>query len=194
MKAWQLQSHTFTSFRFWPSSMRSIRLLIDGYNLLFQSEWVGRGRAQGWLPRSRERLLKALADQLDGEDQSRTTVVFDAAKFGETPADFNFNHIDVRFAKEHDEADDLLELLIRQAPQPKLLNVVSSDLRIRRCATARRAHSIDSENFLRQVEAGRVGLLFKSSGFKEADSPEPETPEKELGTNDVDFWLREFDC
>jgi uncharacterized protein len=173
--------------------MRAIRLLIDGYNLLFQSPLVGRGQGAGWLPLARERLLKLLAEHLQADHQARTTVIFDAAKFGESPADFLFkNRIEVRFATEHQEADDLLEVLIRQAPQPKLLHVVSSDLRIRRCALARRANAIDAETFLRMLQAGLGDSLFNSQ--TDASAPqETDIPEKERGATDVDYWLREFD-
>ena len=173
--------------------MRVIRLLIDGYNVLFQSQLVGRGRGQGWLPRARQRLLQRIAQSLAVEHQARTTVVFDAVRFGETPADFLFNElIDVRFAKDYAEADDLLEVLIRRAPQPKLLHVVSSDLRIRRCAIARRAVPIEAEHFLQQLAVGQASNWFAPQAGRTPTDGQPlpdsgEGTEKSQGASDVDY-------
>lgn len=173
--------------------MGNTRLLLDGYNVLFQSQMVGSNRGMGWLPKARERLLRLLVARLSHENQSRTVVVFDAAKFGETPPDFFFEkRIAVRFAIEHAEADDLLEVLIRRAPQPKLLCVVSSDLRIRRCAKARRAKSVDAESFLNQLEEGRGDALVHGelpTSEVGDDAPGTDT----LAPDEVDYWLREFD-
>ena len=40
-------------------------LLIDGYNLLHQSDLLGRGRGQRWLQQARDRLVQRLAERLD---------------------------------------------------------------------------------------------------------------------------------
>lgn len=199
--------------------MRTIFLLIDGYNLLFQSQLVGRGRGPGWLEKSRRRLLVTLVRSLTTPERATTTIVFDAAQFGEKLSDFLFdNSIDVRFANEYPEADDLLEELIRKNPHPKQLRVVSSDQRIRRCARARKAESIDSESFLEQMERAEamlrhanqdgsndvtplklereIGGAYPSSNEATANEPnanEPSNGEAPLLTSDeVAFWLREF--
>ena len=123
--------------------------LIDGYNLLFTAGFEGRSRQRGWLEKARQRLIKHLESCLPAEDHARTLVVFDVsvdvlkarqreldethfAKADETAS----SGIQVAFAFDYDEADDMLENLIRKHATPKSLTVVSSDHRIRKCAMA----------------------------------------------------------
>jgi uncharacterized protein len=175
--------------------MRTIMLLIDGYNLLFQSQIVGKSRGPGWLDKARRRLLVVLCNGLTSAEQQTTTIIFDASQTGETAADFLFgNMLEVRFAHAYAEADDMLEELIRQNPHPKQLRVVSSDQRIRRCARARRAESIDSESFLRQlervpVEQGPTSPHATPEGACDGTDPKDVPP---LSSSEVAYWLNEF--
>lgn len=194
--------------------MRSTKLLIDGYNLLFQSQLVGRG--QGWLEKARKRLIVELTKSLTEAERRETTLVFDASgrsdasarvdafARGDRPAvSPTVNEIEVVYASEHAEADDLLEELIRRAPQPKLLRVVSSDQRIRRCARARRAESLDSEAFLQEMETRQSRT--RGSRQSEPSGAEPgyglsadgsadgiDDGPANLSESEVDYWLREF--
>ncbi len=176
----------------------NIRLLIDGYNLLFTSGMDGRSRAPGWLQRARERLVKFLVTHLPTEDIPTTTIVFDAASrplaagswetgiVAEPRSDLANRQqagIQVVFAVDYDEADDLLESLIRQHSTPKSLSVVSDDNRVRKCAVARRAISLDIETFLRQLE---------SPATSESSAPTPRERDHNLSPEEVTRWLREF--
>ena len=51
-------------------------LLIDGYNLLNAVSIIGHGRGASSLERSRLALLDFLAESLDPEELSATTIVF----------------------------------------------------------------------------------------------------------------------
>lgn len=179
--------------------MRTILLLIDGYNLLFQSQLVGKGRGPGWLDKARRRLLVLLSKALTSPERLTTTIVFDASQSGQATADFLFDSsIEVRFANAYAEADDLLEELIRQNPHSKRLRVVSSDQRIRRCARARKAESIDSESFLDQLERSQLGRIAgailaeenKAANISTTDAPSAEAGA--LSSDEVAFWLNEF--
>lgn len=186
--------------------MRSTKLLIDGYNLLFQSQLVGRGRGQGWLEKARKRLIVQLTKSLTEAERRETTLVFDASGrvepsgYSDPPTNASrVNEIEVLYAIEHAEADDLLEELIRRAPQPKLLRVVSSDQRVRRCARARRAASLDSESFLQEMENRQ--LQSRSSRPSDPRGTEAGPNLNEAGNDEgaanlseaeVDYWLREF--
>lgn len=170
--------------------MHAIRLLIDGYNLLFQSPLTGAGRAAGWLERARERLLAYLNQRLPADMLPGTTIVFDAPKTGPLPEDFVFDRgIQVRFAGGYPEADDLLEELIRHSPHPKQLRVVSSDQRVRRCAKARRATSIDVDSFLRELELSRQPMLphvYPDAADRGAEA------EPRLSEEEVSYWIEKF--
>lgn len=169
------------------------RLLIDGYNLLFTSGMDGRGRGPGWLQRARERLLKFLTSKLSAEDLSTTLVVFDADRrphraspldeFVSQDAKPSPGGIQVVYAVDYDEADDLLESIIRKHSAPKSLTVVSSDNRVRKCALARRAQSLDIDAFLTQLE---------SSVTHDASPITPEVDQYQLSPDEVERWLREF--
>ena len=161
------------------------KLLIDGYNVLFQSQLVGRGRGRNWLPAARHRLLQLLTSRLTAAELATTQLIYDAPQFGQAPAEATLESgLVVCYAVDHAEADDLLEKIVRAHPTPKLLRVVSSDQRIRRCARAQRAESIDAQLFLDQLER-RPALLARSSQALTAEGAE-------LSDAEVEYWLHEF--
>lgn len=172
--------------------MPAPKLLIDGYNLLFQSSFVGRGRGPGWLENSRQRLISHIFSCLGAEQSRGTVIVFDAPKTTaafDNCRDFVFeNTIRVIFALEHPEADDFLEETIRSHPHPKTMRVISSDQRIRRCARARRAKDVPAEKFLRELELSALTL--------EATDPTGESSTSQgdelLDSSEVEYWLKQF--
>lgn len=190
------------------NSKQDPRLLIDGYNLLFQSPLVGSGRSPGWLQRARDRLLQLLETKLSPADCRRTHIIFDASKNRQkTPTSFvAASGIVVRFAIDHTEADDLIEEIIRTHSHSKTLRVISSDLRIRRRATARKAVSIDSDTFLTELERAPdrpspaaipgpsiVGPEAATNAHPTtAVQPQPSHDDQLLSSAEVEHWLREF--
>lgn len=172
----------------------SIRTLIDGYNLLFQSNFVGRSRGPGWLERSRNRLLQFLQTHLPERELSATHIVFDATQSalssrGETTderlTEFSFS---ISFAREHSEADDLLEEIIVRHFHPKSLLVVSSDHRVQRRARARRATTIDSEAFLERLQRQGLADREHAADIDIERSPDDRIPDEK----EVEYWLRRF--
>ncbi len=165
-----------------------MRILIDGYNLLFQSQLVGKGRGPGWLERARQKLIAHLHSRISQELLAQTTIVFDASQAQDSSRDsISKQSVSIIFAHEHPQADDLLEELIRQHPSPKSLTVVSSDHRIQRCAKARRAQSVDSESFLDRLEKRGPISPGSSVGINE-----PQKSNQPLTEEQVNYWLREF--
>ncbi len=176
--------------------MNPYQILIDGYNLLFTAGFEGRSRGRGWLEQARQRLIKHLETHLPREEHARTLVVFDVSvdvlKARErelvdvrgAAVDTN-SGIQVAFAFDFDEADDMLESLIRKHSSPKSLTVVSSDNRIRKCAMARRAISIGSDEFLNRLE--RPAQTSETVANEEAARADIKLTDRE-----VEDWLREF--
>ncbi len=180
----------------------SFLTLIDGYNLLFTAGFEGRSRQRGWLEQARQRLLKYLETHLPTDQHARTMVVFDvsvdvlkarqrelndprpakASKSSGTAAD---GGIQVAFAFNYDEADDMLEEMIRKHATPKSLTVVSSDHRIRKCALARKAISIDSDTFLNRLEQPAKPPISPPQAEALRDT-------QILSESEVWEWLREF--
>ena len=131
-------------------------LLIDGYNLVHVAGILGQGAGPGSLQRSRLALLNFLAESLDPGELPRTTVVFDShdAPWG-LPRKVEHRGITVRFAAQYEEADDLIEELIRADSAPRRLVVVSSDHRLQRAARRRRAKAVDSDVWYAELVRAR---------------------------------------
>lgn len=166
-------------------------ILIDGYNLLHASGVAGRGRGPGWLERSRRALLNFLAASLDDEQRARTTVVFDAkCAPPDLPRQVTHRGLTVCYAAEHEEADDLIEELIRREPTPKKLTVVSSDSRLQRAARRRRAAAVDSEAWCAELLRRR---RRPASDEAQGPSPEPIKGQQPLSEEEVRWWLEQFD-
>jgi predicted RNA-binding protein with PIN domain len=172
------------------------QILIDGYNLLFTAGFEGRSRRRGWLEQARQRLIKHLETHLPREEHPRTLVVFDVSvdvlKARERELEdvrgtavSASSGIQVAFAFDFDEADDMLESLIRKHSSPKSLTVVSSDRRIRKCAMARRAISIGSDDFLNRLEQP----FNNSEGIADEEAGRAEV---KLTDREVQEWLHEF--
>jgi uncharacterized protein len=168
------------------------RTIVDGYNVLFSSPWLQRGRGPGWLEQARGRLVRGLAHCLDERARAETQIVFDARQAPpEGPREQSFSGLTVTFAVGYDQADDLLEQLIRRHPQPKLLTVVSSDLRIQRCARACRANWVGSPEWLQPLlEPASEGAVSPPSAVMDKQVLLAE--DALLSSAEVASWLREF--
>jgi len=161
-------------------------LIIDGYNLLHATGIVGRGIGPGTLRRARGALLNFVMASVALEGRKNTTVVFDAkgAPPG-LPRKMDHGGITVLFAAEHENADALIEALIRADSAPRRLTVVSSDHRIQRAAKRRRATAIDSDKwYARMIEMRRA--------HTQHGSPADVKPHTPLSKAEVERWLREF--
>lgn len=161
-------------------------LLIDGYNLLNAAGILGRGVGPGGLQRARLAMLNFLAESLDPDELPRTTVVFDAAdRAWGSPRNINHRGITVRFASEFEDADALIEALIRADSAPRRLTVVSSDHRLQRAARRRRARAVDSDVWYAEV-------LQHRQERRESTTDAPARPSVPLLAEDVEYWLRLF--
>ena len=161
-------------------------LLIDGYNLLHASGILPRGIGPGTLERSRNALLNFLAEAIEPGELKHTTVVFDAndAPPG-LPRAVEFHGMSVRFATQYENADELIEELIKADTSPRKLVVVSSDHRLHRAARRRRATPVDSDKWYAEMLRRRA-----SGASKSPDGPSKPTGPTNAG--EVEFWLRQF--
>ena len=159
-------------------------LIIDGYNLLHATGLGGRSAGPGGLERSRLALLNFLAESIDAAELAGTTVVFDArhAPPG-LPRTLEHRGLTVRFAAGYENADELIEELIRADSSPRRLTVVSSDHRLHRAARHRRAKAIDSDVWFAETEKRRAAM------------PREEAPAKPVhpAPSELEFWLKQFD-
>ncbi|HBJ35470.1 MAG TPA: hypothetical protein DDZ51_12115 [Planctomycetaceae bacterium] len=143
-------------------------ILIDGYNVIAPVAPPGKKPVSDWLHRERMTLINRLATQLDPQLASQTCVVFDAttrsrSALGIDPSSdstFRLRQIEVRFAVNHEEADDLIEELIALHSSPKRLTVVSSDHRLQSAAKRVGATAFDSQPWLDSLLDGRLLLAI----------------------------------
>jgi len=106
------------------------------------------------------------------------------------PSIFHTRGATVMFAKEYDEADDLIEHLIRIHSSPKQLTVVSSDRRLQTAAKRRRAVSKTAEVWLDEMIAAEAKFKRqKSVGQQPPTDSQPPLDERPV---EVDKWLEFF--
>ncbi len=129
--------------------------LIDGYNLLYAMGTLHARTPPDGLERARAALFGFLKGR-HGDEAARVTVVFDARRAPRgAVAEANYQGIQVYFAVGHDEADDLIELLIRRASSPRLLTVISDDHRIQQAGRRRRCPVLGCGDYLALLERRR---------------------------------------
>lgn len=183
-------------------------ILIDGYNVIAPVAPPGKNPAPDWLHRERMRLLDRLATQLDPQLAAKTCVVFDAAmrsrrarsENGDSDSTFRHREIEVRFAVNHDEADDLIEELISLNSAPKRLTVVSSDHRLQTAARRSGATAFDSQAWLDSLLDGKLLLAINWPPIDRDDSAtasggsSTDESEKASAVDDVTVqqWMRAF--
>jgi len=160
-------------------------ILIDGYNVLYQSGLLGKGRGPGFLERARQALVRLVAASVGAEDVGGVTIVFDSKDMPrDVPAQQIDHGVTVLYSSGYEDADAMLEELIRRAPQPRRLLVVSSDHRVQQAARRRRARFISAEEWLDEVERVRAS--------RPSAEPSPEKPEQPLNDEELDYWRSIF--
>lgn len=171
--------------------------LIDGYNLLHIVGILGGKVGPGGLERARDALLGFLARSLTAAERAATTVVFDASQgpLG-LPREQNHRGVRVLFAVGHDDADALLEQLIREDSAPRQLVVVSSDHQIQRAAKRRRATAIDSDLWYDEMQRRRHAREVEESRAHSDDAETMDAAEDRSSSPgalaDAAYWIRVF--
>jgi predicted RNA-binding protein with PIN domain len=169
-----------------------MRLLIDGYNLLFQSIVIERGlQGKNALRAARGRLMELLFELIDDSERVGTMIVFDAKEAPPGLPDRYVHHgIQIVFARDWDSADELIQLEIRKHPTPKRLTVVSSDHAIHKKAIARGANVLDSDEWLdERFDRQRRQREAKDDA---AANPDPDIKQRELSDDEKRKWLEDF--
>lgn len=155
-----------------------MRLLIDGYNLLYATDLFGTGTKAGTFAGSREALLEFLSQRLGDSLRRRTCIVFDASQAPPgLPATLQVADMDVRFARGYADADALLEQIIEDCPAPREVLVVSSDHRVQRAARRRGMRYVDSAVWFRDQAQRRPLQRPSAASSRPEHLPVSDTPE-----------------
>jgi predicted RNA-binding protein with PIN domain len=164
-----------------------MRTIIDGYNVMFAAGLMGGRLGPERFRKVRQRFLNELAAWLDPVDAHMTTVVFDANDSPDhIPATTRHKGITVLFAVDEDSADERIEDLILKDSSPRTLTVVSSDHRIQRAASRKKAKVVSADEFLTMLDSRKERKRQSSPVLK--PQPLPEVPSAE----EAAFWLEEF--
>jgi len=169
-----------------------MRLLIDGYNVMFAQGLVGKRIGPDQFRQARTRFLNKLSEALGPVESHLTTVVFDAATPPhDLPPRSSHKGMTILYAVNDENADERIESLIAAHSAPKTLTVVSSDHRIRQAATRRKARVLTADVFLAELEsrkrAPRKGKTTTTA------RPDPEQARRQaLTDSETAYWLKEF--
>ena len=177
----------------------ALRLLIDGYNVVSPitgpRQRASRSVAPDWLHRERSLLIRRLVKHLPVAVAERTCVVFDAASPPkDRPSEYRWEGIEIRFAVDYPEADDLIEELIAEHSAPKQLMVVSSDHRIQNAAKRRGCETFDSQQWLDNLLDERLGIqaeMRKNAG-QGRGAENHGKPTSGVDPDEVDQWMKDF--
>ena len=164
-----------------------MRTLIDGYNVMFAAGLMKGKLGPEGFRKVRHRFLNEVAATLDSVEAHLTTVVFDANDApGHVPSSTRHKGITVLFAVDHDSADERIEELIARHSSPKTLTVVSSDHRIQKAATRRKARVMSADEFLTRMDSRKERKRPPATETAEPSRSEVPTAQEAA------FWLEEF--
>jgi len=158
--------------------------LLDGYNLLHAMGVLDGRVGPSGLERARLNLLGILAGA-HADEAKNVTVVFDAADPPRgMPAESEYRGVHVVFAVEHEQADDLIEQLIRKASAPKNLTVVSDDHRIQQAGRRRQCVVLGCQDYLK--------TLAKKRRERKAPPADPTAKPRTVSESETLHWLEQF--
>lgn len=169
-----------------------MRWLIDGYNLMHAAGAMNARRGGTRFLQARRRFLGKMAVAL-GPLVDETVVVFDASH---PPAGFpvrsTYKGITIIFSVADDDADSRIERMIVEHPNPKILNVVSSDHRIQRAARRRKARAVGADEYLDHLQTLRYEQARPTPPPPGLDQREANGREIIMSPEEAAEWERVF--
>ena len=165
-------------------------VIIDGYNLLHT---LGTRRSLGGpgnLQRARESLAGRIAARMSPAEQAQTTIVFDANNENrDYPTEIVVQGVKVLFAKDFEDADSMIEHMLRKHSAPQSVTVVSNDRRVRLAAERRRARAVDCERWFEELMSRRSSGLGDEA---EQEDEEQKLRDGQLSAKERESWVNLF--
>ena len=155
-------------------------IIIDGYNVLHASRWLG----SSWKGVDRGEFCQLLG-RLAGYSGEKITVVFDAVAAGPDLDASRAGNVEVIYSGHDRTADDVIIQMIKASSGPRDLTVVSSDREIKDAARRRGCKVRSAGEFIKASSH----LLARA---QTEQNREPSEKEKGLTRSETDQWLSEF--
>lgn len=176
-----------------PEAIHRCRLLIDGYNLLFDQGWgPSRHSDHKALQRGRELLITRLAARIPVEHRAAVWIVFDALDAPKhLPSSLIMQGMNVLFSRDWSSADEMIQQILSVHSSPKALMVISSDHAVQRKAIARSARYSDSDRWEEAVASAFPTDSTRSEDH-ESDGTTSEQRDRPLSQDERDEWLKRF--
>lgn len=129
-----------------------ITLVIDGYNVLFQTPLMVTNKGSVDSQLSRQRLIHFIARVVPAGTHDQTLVVFDSkqTKTDQAHVETHESGLQIAFASNFEEADQYIEDLIIHHPAPKSLLVITGDGKIKATARSYGAKTQESRQWYEQ--------------------------------------------
>ncbi|UCF65671.1 MAG: NYN domain-containing protein [bacterium] len=156
-------------------------LIIDGYNLIEAAPEMFAKMPS--LEGRRKHLLKLLVSTPRLRD-SDILVVFDGKSPSNTAKKYSFRGIRVKFSGNQQEADQIIQHIIRTEASSKNLTVVSSDREILNTARDHRAQTLTAQEFWKRNR--KISVTDKNQNNSAANH------QPDLTKREVKEWLKIF--
>jgi predicted RNA-binding protein with PIN domain len=157
------------------------KLIIDGYNLIEAAPQVFQKMLT--LENRRSHILKIIQSTPHLRSYE-IVVVFDGNASKGKPMEYQQRHIQIRFSGTQQEADQVIQEMIRKEASGKSLHIISSDREIQNIARDHHAQVSSSQQFWKQ-------LRRHPSNRKNSDEPHARNKEA-LSEREVQEWLEIF--
>jgi predicted RNA-binding protein with PIN domain len=155
-----------------------MHILIDGYNLIRQSDTIRRFERQS-LEAGRNALISFLAGYRQKKDH-RITVVFDGWESGPVQEERDYSSgINILYSRRGEKADEVIKRIIAHTDEEIL--VVSSDREISSYAARRGKTAVSSPEFETIIKKSSWALPEDENEVEKDDEPPAERPGKKKG-------------
>jgi predicted RNA-binding protein with PIN domain len=168
-----------------------MKTLIDGYNVMFAGGLMGQRFGPDGFRKVRNRFLNDVSAAITPVEAHLTTIVFDASQPPpDRPASIRHKGMTILYAVDAESADERIESLVAAHSSPKTLTVVSSDHRVQRAATRRKAKVMTADDYWTLMDSRK----HRKQGRIEPARPDAESPERPDAPSAMEaaFWMAEF--
>ncbi len=152
-------------------------VIIDGYNLL----WAIKNPDEG--TSINDVSMCQMLDTYFGISSQKAEIIFDGIGPPDKSGFNNMSHLEITFSGHEIDCDTVIEQRINESTAPTHLTIISTDRKIRDAAAARKAISIQSDEFWAIVEKRLA---------RQKRGKEPAAKRTGITESETELWLKMF--